>query len=378
LNRWACFDVATGLDLPIKVRVTELVVRHSRWLTHENGNGKGKAMQRIAITGSSGYYGRKLVEQIRHESPRSRILGLDVAPPRDNAPDEFAQVDIRDPQLRSMLADFQPDTIIHLAFVVNPIHNKKRMHDINVGGTRNVFEAVRTLRPARFLTSSSATAYGAWPDNPIPMPENWRLRAREKFQYAADKTLLDYELQALSAELPDVAVSWTRAAIIGGKGANNFLSRMLLKMPWVVLPSGNDTPLQFVHEEDCVAATWEILCQDARGPFNIGPNNWMTLTSIAKLTNRRVFTLPLWLFKYVSWYWWHLRLPVFDYPPSLHDFLRHAWVVAPTRLEKELGFRFRYTAEETVLEMWNEHQRTKRGGASGRPFASSESNRRAA
>ena len=335
-------------------------------------------MQRIAITGSSGYYGRKLIDHIRRESPRSRILGIDVVPPRDAVLDEFAQADIRDPRLRTALADFRPDTIVHLAFIVNPSHDKKRMTDINIGGTRNVFEAVRALRPARFLTASSATAYGAWPDNPIPISEGWRLKAREKFQYAAEKTLIDNELQALAGELPDVAVSWTRAAIIGGKTADNFLSRLLLKMPWIVLPSGHDTPLQVVHEEDCVAATWEILRQDARGPFNIGPNNWLTLTSLAKLTNRRVFKLPLWTFKYASWYWWHLRLPVFDYPPSLHDFIRHPWVVAPTRLEKELGFQFRYTAEETMLEMWNEHQRKKQSAFPRRFFTPTESGRRAA
>ena len=335
-------------------------------------------MQRIAITGSSGYYGRKLIEHIRRESPRSRIMGLDVVPPRDNGLDEFAQADIRDPRVRTALADFRPDTIVHLAFVVNPIHDKKKMTDINVGGARNVFEAVRTLRPARFLTASSATAYGAWPDNPIPISEGWRLKPREKFQYAAEKTLVDNELQDLANELPDVAVSWTRAVIIGGKGADNFLSRLLLKTPMIVLPSGNDTPLQFVHEEDCVAATWEILRQDARGPFNIGPNDWLTLTRVAKLTNRRVFKLPLWTFKYFSWYWWNLRLPVFDYPPSLHDFLRHSWVVAPTRLENELGFRFRYSAEETMLEMWNEHQRKKQAAFPRRLFMPTESGRRAA
>jgi len=178
-------------------------------------------MQRVAITGSSGYYGRKLIEHVRRESPDTQVLGIDVVPPSEIAPHEFVQADIRSPDVRTALRGFQPDTIIHLAFVVNPIRDKRLMNDINVGGTKNVFEAVRSLRPQRFLMASSATAYGAWPDNPIPIHEDWRLKARENFQYAADKTALDMAIKSLADELPHVAVSWTRPVIIGGKGAGD-------------------------------------------------------------------------------------------------------------------------------------------------------------
>ncbi len=293
-------------------------------------------------------------------------------------PDEFAPLDIRSPQLQTALADFHPDTIVHFAFVVNPIHDKRLMHDINVGGTLNVFEAVRSLRPARFLTASSATAYGAWPDNPVPISEGWRLKAREDFQYAAEKTALEAELQKLAEELPDVAVSWSRATITGGKGVNNYLSRFVRNIPLIILPDGEDVRLQFVHEDDCAAAHWEILRHDARGPFNVAPHDWVHLTKLAQLTNRWAIKLPFWTFKLISGLWWHLRLPVFDYPPSLHDFVRYPWVIVPTRLENELGFQFRYSAEETLMEMWNEHRRQRDQSFPGRLFKRTESARRAA
>lgn len=319
-------------------------------------------MQRLAITGSSGYYGRNLIEHARRESPATRILGIDVVPPCEAAPDEFVQADIRSPDVQTALANFQPDTIVHLAFVVDPIRDNRKMSDINIGGTHNVFESVRTLRPRRFLMASSATAYGAWPDNPIPIHEDWRLKARENFQYAADKTAIEASIKSLAEELPEVAVSWTRPVIIGGKGVSNYLSRFTLTMPFILLPDGVDVPLHFVHEADCVAATWEILRRDARGPFNIGPNDHVTLTQLARLTNRRVFNAPFWTFKLVTAFGWGLRLPGSDFPPSMLDFVRHPWVVAPTRLQNELGFQFRYSSEETLLEMWTEHRRKKGKG----------------
>ncbi len=313
-------------------------------------------MHRIAITGSSGYYGRKLIEQVRRESPGASILGIDVVPPPAAAPNEFVKLDIRNPDVRTTIAKFQPDTIVHLAFVVNPTRNNQQMHDINVGGALNVFEAVRTLRPQRFLMASSATAYGAWPDNPTPMHETWRLKARENFQYSADKTRLEKAVQDLAVELPDVAVSWTRPAIIGGAGADNYLSRFVLNMPILVMPDGVDVSLQFVHEDDCAAATWEILRQNARGPFNVSPDDWQSLSKVGALTNRRTIKLPFWTLKFATTIWWNLRLPMFDFPPSLHDFIRYPWVIAPTRLTKELGFQFRYSSEQTLMEMWEQHR----------------------
>jgi UDP-glucose 4-epimerase len=197
-------------------------------------------MQRIAITGSSGYYGRQFIEHIRQESPDTRILGIDVVPPPSVAPHEFVQTDIRSAEVRTALAKFRPDTIVHLAFVLNPIRDKRLMCDINIGGTNNVFESVRALQPERFLVASSATAYGAWPDNPVPIHEDWRLKPRENFQYAADKTAIELAIKSLAEELPNVAISWTRPVIIGGKGANNYLSRFVLNLPFIVLPDGQD------------------------------------------------------------------------------------------------------------------------------------------
>ena len=65
------------------------------------------------------------------------------------------------------------DSVIHAAFVFQPMRDLKKMSDINLGGTENILRAVEQAAPARFLLVSSATAYGAWPDNPVPIPEDW-------------------------------------------------------------------------------------------------------------------------------------------------------------------------------------------------------------
>src|SRR5260221_13276872 len=98
---------------------------------------KEQVMQRIAVTGSWGYFGRRLIRHIRSVDPKVEILGLDVTPPREKVLHEFADVDVRSPKVQNVLEAFQPDTVVHLAFVVNPIHDEARMHDINLNGSRN-------------------------------------------------------------------------------------------------------------------------------------------------------------------------------------------------------------------------------------------------
>jgi UDP-glucose 4-epimerase len=305
-------------------------------------------MQRVAITGSSGYYGRHLIGYIRRADPGVEILGLDVMPPREAAPDRFAPVDVRSPELARVLAEFRPDTVVHLAFIVQPIHDAARMHDININGSRNVFDAVAAISPKRFLVASSATAFGAWPDNPLPIDDRRPVRGRPEFQYAHEKTLIERMLVEFADRCPAIAVSWVRPCIIYGPGVDNFLSNLLLNYPLVALPDGCDVPQQYVHEDDVAAATWCILKAGGRGPYNVAPPDWILLTDVARETRRRAISLPVWMMKLASKLCWGLRLPLLRVPPTLIIYVRYPWVVAPTRLCRELGFRFQYSSLETL------------------------------
>lgn len=315
-------------------------------------------MRRIAITGSSGYYGSRLVRYIRETDPRIEILGIDLAPPRGQAPHEFAALDVRDPSLWSSLADFRADTVVHLAFVLNPIHDDSRMHDVNINGLSNVLSAVHKTRPQRLLVASSATAYGAWPDNPVPIEETWPIRGRPEFRYACDKATLEGMIASFAAMHPEMCVSWTRPAIIYGPAVDNFLSRMLLHHPAVVLPDGCDVPQQFVHEDDLVAATWCILKNNGRGPYNVGPPDWIHLTDIARETGRFAVRFPLWVMNLAAKICWTLRIPILPYPPGMNLYVRYPWIVAPTRLCRELGFRFQYGSLDTLRELFRAQEQT--------------------
>ncbi|HEY3969058.1 MAG TPA: NAD-dependent epimerase/dehydratase family protein [Planctomycetaceae bacterium] len=314
-------------------------------------------MRRIAITGSSGYYGRRLIRHIRETDPGIEVLGLDLGSSPGLAAHRFAAVDVRGPELRRALVEFQPDTVVHLAFVVDPRHDTGRTYDININGSRNVLEAVRELRPARLLVASSATAFGPWPDNPLPIDDLAPVRLHPDFQYAREKVVLEELLREFAVQHPQMAVSWVRPCIIYGPNVNNFLSRMLLQNPLVVLPDGCDVPQQFVHEDDVAAATWCILKGNGRGPYNMGPADWISLTDVARETGRRTVKIPLWAMQLASRICWGLRLPLLPYPPGMNLYIRHPWIVAPRRLCQELGFQFQFSTRETLRKLLATHRK---------------------
>lgn len=323
-------------------------------------------IHRLAITGSSGYLGGRFIEHVRRQRPTTRILGLDLRKPTSAAPDEFILADILDEGLSQTVRAFAPDTIVHGAFVFQPMRDARRMRHINVEGTRNVLRIAAAVQPRRLLLVSSATAYGAWPDNPVPMDESRPLRARPELQYASDKTEIERLLAAFAEQHPHIAVSTVRPAIIGGPNMDNYLTRFIFGMPFIGLLDGRDPPLQLVHEDDVVAAIYEILAHDGRGPYNVGPPDHVSLSELARRTNRRTWRPPFWLAYTAAWLAWKTRLPIHEWPPGLLYFVREPWVVAPVRLQRELGFQFRYSSIETlhqVVEGIERRSRSSRGEA---------------
>ena len=71
------------------------------------------------------------------------------------------------------------DTIIHLAFIINPLHDKK-IYDIDVNGTKNVMRAGIEAGVKKFVITSSTMVYGAWEDDPEWLTEEDETRKRKK------------------------------------------------------------------------------------------------------------------------------------------------------------------------------------------------------
>ncbi|MDQ3742501.1 MAG: NAD-dependent epimerase/dehydratase family protein, partial [Actinomycetota bacterium] len=67
--------------------------------------------------------------------------------------------------------------VVHLAFIV--LGASDRTRDINLEGSRNVFEAAVAAGVKRLVYTSSVAAYGFHEDNPVPLGEEVPTRGSE-------------------------------------------------------------------------------------------------------------------------------------------------------------------------------------------------------
>lgn len=297
----------------------------------------------IAVTGSSGYLGSRLIEQLVADDSVVRVLAFDVRPPRRGHPKVvFDHVDVRSPGLAARLEGV--DCVIHLAFVMDPVRDEAEMRDVNVNGSQNVFKSAGRAGVPRLVYTSSATVYGAHPDNEVPLTEESPLRANLDFSYAAHKLEAEYVLREVVEEFPDTHVIVFRPAIVFGPHADNAWSHVL-EQPVLFGVAGYKPPLQLVHEEDVARALHWAVSTEAKGAFNLAPEGWLDGDEAPGIAGRRVRYLPEPLAFAVAERTWRLGLS--EIPPGYLHYAMHPWVVSPAKLAGA-GFVCTRTQEETL------------------------------
>src|SRR2546423_11105567 len=191
---------------------------------------------RYVITGGSGYIGTRLVERLAEREETEKVVIADIRAPSAFRPKvSYERLDVRDgAAARELLAREQPDALVHLAFVLNPMHDENTMYEIDVGGTHNMLEAASAAGTQQVLVTSSATAYGAFPDNPVPIDEEWPVRGVPDFEYARDKAECDRMCQLWALKHPDRTMTIVRPCIGFGPNVDNFIVRLWTKQPFQI------------------------------------------------------------------------------------------------------------------------------------------------
>ncbi len=308
-------------------------------------------MAAYLVTGVSGYLGRKIMEAFARKGEGiDRVIGVDVAEP-SYKPDflEFHRMDVRDYGLRELAVREKPEVIIHLAFVLNPIFNRVKMHSIDVWGTNNVLRAARACGAGQLFVTSSASAYGALPDNPEPLTEDHPLRAPKSYQYAHDKAKIDRMVRGFMKRNPDVTVTMVRPCIVLGPNVDNYISRGL-SLASRFLVSGDDPTMQFVHEDDVARATLMMLEAKNHGIYNLVGRDTMKLSEVLETVRGKPprLSLPAWLVYPAVDFMWQMGV-LFEAPSGQLDFLRWPWWASGEKAKAEAGFEAEYTSREALM-----------------------------
>jgi UDP-glucose 4-epimerase len=295
----------------------------------------------VLISGASGYIGRQLTEALRKDRGALKtIIGLDLreAPDEPRADDiEYVSMDIRSPELVSILNRFSVSTVVHLASIVTPGRKSDRAfeYSVDVLGTENLLKACVAAGVEKLIVTSSGAAYGYHPDNPAWLDERDPLRGNQDFAYSDHKRLVEEMLRRYRQEHPELSQLIFRPGTILGATADNQITALFEK--WYVLGlRGVDSPFVFIWDQDVVACILKGIHNDVDGIYNLAGDGFLTLPEIAAIMGKPYFAMPVWIVRYVLWLLKRLKLT--QYGPEQIDFLRYRPVLSNRRLKEEFGY----------------------------------------
>jgi UDP-glucose 4-epimerase len=298
-------------------------------------------MKNVLITGVSGYIGHKIARALARHAAVKTLVGIDIQPPRTPLNGLiFHQHDVRDTMV-DLFRRHGIDTVIHAAYVLPPLHDQALMEDINVSGTRNVIAACCQTGVTHLLYTSSATAYGFHPDNPIPLTEESPLRGNDDFTYSKNKKEIEFIFQELVGEQPTMAITILRPCFVVGPGFANPLANHLKKK--LVLCPSPSAPMQFVHEDDLLRVI--LLCLEKRvtGVYNVAGEGSLAMAEMVRMLGNIYCPLPVAIMGPLNHLAWILRMTwLTEFPSPALNIMRYPWIVSSGKLVQETGFTYQY------------------------------------
>jgi UDP-glucose 4-epimerase len=328
------------------------------------------AAMRYVITGGSGYIGSRLVDLLERRDDTEKIVICDVAPPKGGyrPRSEYERLDVRDRAgVRALLERVRPDVLVHLAFILNPSHDEGFAYDVDVNGTHNVLEAASAAGTGQVLVTTSGVAYGAFPDNSVPLTEDDPVRGVATFSYARDKTESDRLCQLWAATHPDRVMTIVRPCIVFGPNVDNYLVRLWTKQPFAVDAGGTiDNQIQFVHEDDVVEGITALLLGRHGGAYNVAGDGLMTTRECAELIGTPIRRMPLKLYRVLARAMWRIRQS--EAPPGLIEYALHSWLLSNEKLKRTTGWSPRYSSRETFEITMRAHGKLPPAETTGTEF----------
>jgi UDP-glucose 4-epimerase len=250
----------------------------------------------VLLTGVSRYLGGLYARRLSADPSVERILGVDVVPPPHSiGRAEFVRADIRNPMIGRIITQAGVDTVVHMNVLATPKDTGGRMtmKEINVIGTMQLLAACQKSESVqRLVVKSSSAVYGSSPRDPAMFTEDLNPRSMPRAGFGKDSTEVEGYVRGFSRRRPDVEISMLRLANVVGPGIHTTLTDYF-SLPVIPVPLGFDPRLQFLHEDDAVAAMIQATTGPSAGIVNVAGDGFVTLLQCAALARRPVMPLPM-------------------------------------------------------------------------------------
>ena len=304
---------------------------------------------RILVTGGAGFIGSHLVRALVRAGHQVRVLDNLSMGSLESINDvlseiEFIRGDVRDYEIVENVAK-DIDAIVHLAALIDVAESVKKpdlYFDVNVKGTYNVAKASKNV--SILIFASSSAIYG----EPIRVPISEDHPLMPRSPYAASKVSGEAFVNAFATQYGFRSIVLRFFNVYGPKQSrayagviSEFIRRVSKGEPLIIFGDGEQTR-DFVHVSDIVNAIMISLKNEkARGVFNIGSGEAITINQLARLIIKMAGKEDLKLI----------------HAPSRPGDIKYS-VANITRAKKELGFEPKMKLELGIKELLKNYKGT--------------------
>ncbi|HVP02078.1 MAG TPA: NAD-dependent epimerase/dehydratase family protein [Solirubrobacteraceae bacterium] len=320
----------------------------------------------VAVTGATGELGRPFVRALEQSAEVRRVRAMARRPFDPGRlgwrKTDYTQGDILEgADVGRLMAG--ADVVAHLAFIV--VKASARSYQINIEGSRNVFEAVAAARVPRLVYTSSLAAYGYHAHAGL-LTEDTPTRGTERHAYSRQKADVERVLgEALAGS--DTQAYVFRPCIVAGPEAPALLDAMpylsaehalpgwalraLRRVPGLrpVLPV-HGVPFQLVHHDDVAAALLAgVLARGEPGVYNLAGPGEVHWSDVARELGWHAVPVPRQAVDVSASLLG--RIPGLDVQAGWLEAMRVPMLMDCTRARRELGWQPAYDGLQTLREL---------------------------
>jgi nucleoside-diphosphate-sugar epimerase len=319
---------------------------------------------RIVIVGATGNAGTALLRRLRRE-PDLDLAGVVRRPPAPTAGPPYDGVewhaqDIGAPDAAARLGEVFAGAaaVVHLAWQIQPSHDRAVLRRTNVGGSHAVIDGVVRAGVPALVYASSVGAYAPGPKDRL-VDEGWPVTGVPESSYSRDKAAVEALLDRAEADHPGLRVVRIRPGLNFQRDVGTEISRYFLgplapvrllrygRLPLV--PRNDRLRMQAVHTDDVAEAYARALLGDARGPFNVAADPVLTPELVASRFHGRTVPVPAGLLRVAADLTWRARLQPVD--RGWVELALKAPLMACDRAARELGWRPSVDAVTALREL---------------------------